>query len=156
MGEKTRVSASTEIAAPCGQVYAMVTDLPRMGEWSPDNKGGKWLGGASAAAPGAKFKGSNQHGKKKWSGVVRINDATAPSRFDFTTIAGPFQFGDWTYEIEPTATGCKVTESWTDKRNAVFSLPVLGKMITGVGDRATHNLAAIETTLANLKKSAEA
>ena len=155
MGEKAPVSASTEIAAPCDKVYAMVTDLERMGEWSPENKGGAWKGGATAAAPGAVFKGRNQNGKKKWSGVVRVVDVTPPSRFAFTTVVGPMQIGTWSYDIEPTATGCKVTESWVDRRNPVFALPILGKAVTGVADRATHNKAAIETTLANLKKAAE-
>jgi uncharacterized protein YndB with AHSA1/START domain len=156
MGEKPPVTATTEIAAPCDKVYAMVTDLPRMGEWSPDNRGGDWKGGATVATPGAVFKGRNQNGKKKWSGVVKVDDVTIPSRFAFTTIVGPMQIGTWSYEIEPTAAGCKVTESWVDKRNPVFSLPFLGKAITGVADRATHNKAAMETTLANLKKAAEA
>lgn len=155
MGEKSRVSATTEIAAPADKIYAMVTDLERMGEWSPENKGGTWLGGANAAAPGAKFKGRNENGKKKWTGVVRIDEVNPPSRIAFTTIAGPFQFGTWSYDIEETPGGCRVTESWQDKRNAVFSLPFLGKAVTGVADRATHNKAAIETTLANLKKVAE-
>ncbi|MBA3744199.1 SRPBCC family protein [Sporichthya sp.] len=155
MGEKSPISATTEIAAPAEKVYAMVTDLPRMGEWSPDNRGGDWKGGAAVATPGAVFKGRNQNGKKKWSGVVKVTDVTIPSRFAFTTIVGPMQIGTWSYDIEPTATGCKVTESWVDKRNPVFSLPILGKLITGVSDRPTHNKAAMETTLANLKKSAE-
>jgi uncharacterized protein YndB with AHSA1/START domain len=155
MGEKDPISATTEIAAPSDRVYAMVSDLPRMGEWSPDNVGGSWKDGTSAAAPGAVFKGRNQHGKKKWSGVVRVIDATPPSRFAFTTVVGPMKIGTWSYEIESTASGCKVTESWVDQRNAIFSIPALGKMITGVADRATHNHAAMETTLANLKKAAE-
>jgi uncharacterized protein YndB with AHSA1/START domain len=154
MGEKAPVSASTEIAAPADKVYAMVTDLARMGEWSPDNVGGTWKSG-DGAAPGAVFKGKNQNGKKKWSGVVKIVDVTPPSRFAFTTIVGPMKICTWSYDIEPTGSGCKVTESWVDQRNAVFSLPFLGKAVTGVADRATHNKAAMETTLANLKKAAE-
>lgn len=156
MGEKAPISTSTEIAAPAEKIYAMVTDLTRMGEWSPDNVGGEWKGGVSGAAPGAVFKGKNSNGGKKWSGVVRVDDATAPKRFAFTTIVGPMKIGTWSYDIEPTADGCKVTESWVDKRNPVFSLPFLGKAVTGVADRATHNKAAMETTLANLKKAAEA
>ena len=38
-----QVSVTTEIAAPVEQVWAMVSDLTRMGEWSPENEGATWL-----------------------------------------------------------------------------------------------------------------
>ncbi|MFY8159652.1 MAG: SRPBCC family protein, partial [Ilumatobacteraceae bacterium] len=49
----TPVSVSVEIKAPVEKVWAMITDLPRMGEWSPENKGGEWMKGATTAAVGA-------------------------------------------------------------------------------------------------------
>ena len=35
------VSVVREVAASPEKVWALVTDLPRMGEWSPENQGGK-------------------------------------------------------------------------------------------------------------------
>ena len=61
------VSVSREIAAPAEQVWAMVSDVTRMGEWSPEAEGATWLGDASGAAPGARFRGTNRHGTKTWS-----------------------------------------------------------------------------------------
>jgi uncharacterized protein YndB with AHSA1/START domain len=46
----TPVSVSVEIKAPVAKVWAMITDLPRMGEWSPENQGGEWMKGATTAA----------------------------------------------------------------------------------------------------------
>ena len=60
-----QVSVTREIGAPAGQVWAMVSDLTRMGEWSPENEGGEWLRGAAGAQPGASFRGTNRNGKKK-------------------------------------------------------------------------------------------
>jgi Polyketide cyclase / dehydrase and lipid transport len=37
--------ASIEIQASPEAVYDLVSDLPRMGEWSPENIGGEWQGG---------------------------------------------------------------------------------------------------------------
>jgi polyketide cyclase/dehydrase/lipid transport protein len=34
--------ASIEIHASPEAVYDLVSDLPRMGEWSPENIGGEW------------------------------------------------------------------------------------------------------------------
>src|SRR5262249_3904138 len=37
--------ASIEIQASPEAIYDLVSDLPRMGEWSPENIGGEWQGG---------------------------------------------------------------------------------------------------------------
>lgn len=156
MAEKQAVSSSTTIAAAPATVYTLVSDLTRMGEWSPEAAGGQWLGDVTGPAVGARFKGTNENGTKKWSTVVTVTDATAPSRFAFCTKVGPMTVAEWVYDINPTAdgAGCQVTETWIDGRNVVIS--VLGKFVTGVDDRVTHTKTMIETTLANLKQTAEA
>ena len=55
-------AATRDIAAPAEKVWILVTDLPRMGEWSPENAGGKWVKGATGPALGAVFKGTNRNG----------------------------------------------------------------------------------------------
>ncbi len=59
----------------------------------------------------------------------------------------------WIYEIESTAAGCRVTESWTDQRQGL--LKVLSKGATGVADRASHNREAMGKTLERLAAAAE-
>jgi uncharacterized protein YndB with AHSA1/START domain len=152
VGEK--ISGTIEIAAPPENVWALVSDLPRMGEWSPENDGGEWVGGATCAETGAKFKGRNSHGKRKWTGVARINEAVAPSRLSFTVVlVGPITGATWSYDIEPTSAGCKVTETWED--TITRPIPVIGKVLTGVKDRPAFAKTSIETTLAGIKKTAE-
>ena len=48
-----QVSVTREIDASAETVWAMVSDVTRMGEWSPETDGGAWLGGATGAAPAA-------------------------------------------------------------------------------------------------------
>ncbi len=55
------------------------------------------------------------------------------------------------YEIEPTATGSRVTHSWIDHRGTVAAF--FGKVVSGVADRATHNKKNMEITLDNLAKA---
>jgi hypothetical protein len=148
------VSGSVEVAADPKVVYDLISDLPRMGEWSPENTGGKWRGGASGPATGAKFKGKNKIGWRMWSTDVVVTDATAPSQFAFKVGKLGLPIAEWTYEIAPTATGCTVTESMVDTRSGFTKK--LGTLVTGVKDRKTYNAPCIETTLANLKKAAEA
>ena len=150
-----QVSVSREIAAPADKVWAMVSDVTRMGEWSPENAGGKWLDGATAATPGAKFRGTNRRGKRTWKSVATVVDAEPGRRFSFrVTAGGGFKVAEWGYAFEPTATGCRVTETWKDQRSRFFK-PISG-LATGVSDRATYNRAGMEQTLERLAAVAEA
>jgi hypothetical protein len=152
MAENTMLTASTSIEAPPEKIYALVSDLTRMGEWSPEAVGGKWVGG-TGPAPGVKFKGNNAHGSKKWSTVVEVTEASEPKRFAFATKVGPIVVAEWAYSIESSDAGCTVTESWVDKRNAVISF--VGKYLTGVDDRVAHTQSMLESTLTKLKQTAE-
>jgi len=150
----TPVSVSTDIAADPKVVYDLISVLARMGEWSPENTGGKWKGGATGPAVGAKFKGKNKIGWRQWSTDVVVTEASAPESFAFKVSAMGMSVADWTYRITPTASGCTVTESYTDTRGGLIK--TVGGLITGIKDRDTHNTGCMETTLANLKKAAEA
>ena len=131
----------------------MVTDLPRMGEWSPENQGGEWVKGASGPAEGAEFKGRNKNGKRQWSTVVKVNACEAPRKFSFGLMLLGRKWVDWVYEIEPTAAGCRVTHSWVDHRTKLMDR--IGGIVSGVPDRAEHNRRNMEVTLGNLAKAAE-
>lgn len=147
------VTVTTDIDAPCDAVYAMVTDLPGMGAHSPENTGGRWLGGANGPAVGARFKGTNKKGFRRWSTTVTVTDATGPRRFAFDVDFTGIPIAAWTYEITERPGGCTVAETYRDRRPGwmrVGSGPVMG-----VTDRAAHNRVGMEQTLANLKRAAE-
>ncbi|CAB4618953.1 unannotated protein [freshwater metagenome] len=150
----TPVSVSLDIAASPEKVWALVIDLPRMGEWSPENQGGVWAKGATGPAVGARFKGRNKNGKKSWSTSVEVNVLDAPKKFSFGLMALGKNWCDWIYEIEATATGCRVTHSWVDHRASWHDK--LGKLVSGVSNRAVHNRKNMEITLQNLAAAATA
>ena len=146
--------ATTTIAADPVKVYNLVADLPRMGEWSPENNGGKWIGGATGPAVGARFRGHNSRGVLRWSTTAEVVDATPGKRFAFDVTYGPVPISHWEYTFEPDGDGCRVTESWVERRPLwmkVGSIPVMA-----VADRAKHNRRTMEVTLAALKVAAEA
>ena len=151
MGE--RVSVTQEIGAPAETVWAMVADITRMGEWSPENEGSTWRGGATGPQPGATFSGANRNGKKTWKTAGRIVDAEPGRLLTFRITAVGLKVAEWRYEFEPIATGCRVTETWIDQRGHVAKS--LGKPVSGVTDRAAHNRATMERTLERLKAAAE-
>ncbi len=147
-----KVAVVREVSASPEKVWSLVTDLPRMGEWSPENLGGEWLDGATCAAVGARFRGDNKNGDKSWQATVSVGVCDAPKKFVFTLKFKENHLCDWVYEIEPTATGCRVTHAWVAGTHWEQFAP-FGKDISGVDDRATHNLRNMGVTLDNLVKA---
>ena len=146
--------ATADIAAPAAKVWSLVSDLPRMGEWSPENTGGRWIGGATGPAVGAKFRGTNRKGLRRWSTTCTVTAAEEGKRFTFDVTYGPLAISTWDYTFSTTnGGGTTVVEEWTDRRPGwmkVASGPVMGVM-----DRAAHNQRGMEQTLALLKAAAE-
>ncbi|HVF20133.1 MAG TPA: SRPBCC family protein [Mycobacteriales bacterium] len=153
MPSASPVSASTRIAAPPERVWALISDLPRMGEWSPETTRVTWRGGVTSAMPGARFVGHNRNGVRRWSthGVVRVAEPGRELSFDISFVG--FPISRWTYRIEPDGDGCVVTESTADRRGPV--MPWVSAPFTGVIDRASHNARTMEATLEALRVAAE-
>jgi uncharacterized protein YndB with AHSA1/START domain len=149
----TTISVSRDVAAPARELWAMVSDVTRMGEWSPESVGGRWVGGATGPAVGARFRGRNQHGWRRWSTACRVVACEPGREFTFDVTSVGFGVARWSYTFEPTDDGTRVTESWTDHRNALVKMP--SQLVSGVSDRAEHNRAGMEATLAKLAEAAE-
>ena len=149
------ISVTRDIAAPPAKVWALVSDLPRMGEFSPENTGGKWVRGATGPAVGARFVGSNRNGKKKWTTTCTISECESPRVFAFDVAVGPVKVARWEYRIEPLDNGgSRVTETWSDRRG--WLAKKLGGPASGVTDRATANRTGMEETLRRLGDAATA
>ena len=146
-------AVSREIGAPPETVWDMVSDVTRMGEWSPETTTCEWEKGATAPVVGAKFKGTNRNGSKTWSTGATVTAADRGRRFAFLVAVGPVKVAEWSYDFETTDAGCRVTETWTDRRNGLVK--ALGKPMSGVDDRAAHNRAGMEHTLERLAAAAE-
>lgn len=141
----TPVVVSREINISPETVFAMVSDLTRMGEWSPENQGGQWVKGASGAAVGAQFKGRNSNGKKSWGTTVRVYEFVPSNKIGFALMVGGSRWCDWVWEVAPSANGSTVTHSWIDRRSKFADW--LGKKVSGVADRSEHNRKNMEVTL---------
>jgi len=139
--------------APADHVWTLITDVTRMGEWSPETTAAEWLGDASGPAAGAKFRGTNRNGSKSWKSVATVVDATPGRAFTFRVKALGLSVAEWGYTIEPNPDGCIVTEHWTDRRG--MFMKTVSPKATGVADRAEHNRAGMEQTLERLAGAAE-
>jgi hypothetical protein len=95
-------------------VWAVLSDVTRSGEWSHETQGGEWLDGATAAVPGARFRGRNENGRAKWSRVCEVLTADAPNVISWRTVPTRIYRDStrWTYALTPIDGGCRVTQSF--------------------------------------------
>ncbi|MFT3660151.1 MAG: SRPBCC family protein [Gordonia sp. (in: high G+C Gram-positive bacteria)] len=147
------VSADIVISADPAKVYALITDLDVMSGIAAETTSMAWIRGRGAA-PGAKFKGRNANGGKKWTTTCTVTAAEPGRAFEFEVKSAVLPIARWRYDIEAVDGGCRVTESTWDRRPGWF-VPIGGKA-TGVVDRAGANADHIRMTLAGLKARAEA
>jgi uncharacterized membrane protein len=148
--------ARVHIDAPPDAVYALVSDLTRMGEWSPETVAAQWVDGATAAVPGAWFEGTNKAGRVTWTTRCQIDVAEPGRELAWVVHAGGAPSSRWSYRFEPAGDGTDVIESMEGFRSYGAVARIIKRVATGVGDRAKHNTAGMEATLARIKAAAEA
>lgn len=147
------------VDAPPERLYELVSDITRMGEWSPETVRCRWIGGATGPAVGARFKGTNRRRFLRWGTKARIV-AAEPGR-EFTFVVGVLMFGremtKWRYTFEPApGGGTDVTESFEMMDDLPWVIAFGERRLMGIRDRRADLEAAMQRTLENLKTAAEA
>jgi hypothetical protein len=152
----TEPSATGKIAVNASpeRIYALVSDPGALAGLAEEYTGHRWLGGATKAAVGVRFRGGNKNGFRRWSTLSTITDAEEGARFAFDVRSFGQPVARWQYDIEPNAEGAVVTESTWELRSSWFK--VVSQLATGVWRRDEANQANIETTLRRLRAQAEA
>ena len=100
MAEQIRVERT--IRAEATELYDLVSDLPRMGEWSPENTGGTWVNGAEGPVVGARFKGvePDRVGRAGSTDVVVTVAEPGEAVQRSTSRRGPLKIANWDYRFE--------------------------------------------------------
>jgi Polyketide cyclase / dehydrase and lipid transport len=147
------VQVEQAIAASPESLYEMVSDVTSMGSWSPETTVCRWLGGATGPVLGARFKGTNRNGWRRWRTTCTVVSADSGRRFAFDVDYGPLPVARWAYDFFPDGAGCRVVETWTDRRQG-WMIKV-SPVVMGVSDRVGHNRESMTTTLSRLRAAAE-
>jgi len=148
-------SVTRDIAADPMTVWSAVADITRMGEWSPEVESCVWQDGSSEPVAGARFDGHNRNGDRTWSTHAEVSAAEPGVSFHFKALFGEhdYHFANWHYDFESIEGGTRVTESWEDLRPDDIIAASSG--MSGVEDRAPHNTAGMEETLARIAAAVE-
>ena len=149
-------SATVEIDAPPDRVYALISDITRMGEWSPECRHCEWTGGATEPVVGARFKARNKAAKgPAWSNKPVVTVADPGSEFAFSRSGPGIGAYTWRYRMEPTERGTRLTESYEVTRPLSKAMAWFTEKWTGSSDRDADLRNGMETTLARIKQAAE-
>lgn len=149
-------SISLRMQATPEHVYALVSDVTRTPEFSPEILECTWLDGATGPAVGARFKARNKVANRPaWHNKPVVTAAEPGRRFSF---ARTEPFGgtvEWTYTFEPNSDGTLVTESYAVTK----PLHPIGWFMIGVlfarKNRRADLREGMEHTLQRLRAAAE-
>ena len=146
-------TSSIEIARPSADVWAAITDVTRMGEWSPECVAGRWVDGATGPATGARFEGDNVAKVagltvKRWTTTSVVTECEPGRLFEFVAE----ELTTWRYGLETVGNATRVTESFAYQVSGF-----VGRVLyDGVLRRESAMTKGMHRTLGRLKQALEA
>src|SRR5882762_1657008 len=115
-------SVTVHMAAPPEKVWDLVSDVTKIGRYSPETFEAEWLDGAAGPAVGARFRGHvkrNGKGPTYWT-TCSVTACEPNKEFAFGVGKPGKAMNVWGYRLEPSGDGTDVTESF-----ALAPLPLL-------------------------------
>jgi uncharacterized protein YndB with AHSA1/START domain len=109
-----RAAVTLHIDAPPEKVWGLVSDITRMGDYSPEVFEAEWLDGATGPAVGARYRGHvkrNEIGPTYWT-VCKVTECVPGEVFEFAVVMRDRPLNVWRYEFEAVGGGTDVTESF--------------------------------------------
>ena len=156
-----RGQATIEIAAPPARVYDLISDITRMGEWSPECYRCEWVDVTHEPVVGARFQGHNRMGPIRWTTTCEIVTAERGREFAFTVMhdKNNRESTRWRYSFSEGDTGTVLTESFefvwcplASRIGALF-LPRGRVLRQGVNETVERIRAVAESNVAAAKDS---
>src|SRR6187402_62567 len=100
-------SVTVTMHAPPERIWDLVSDVTRIGRYSPETFEAEWLDGATGPAVGARFRGHvkrNRKGPTYWTTCTVVT--SEPGReFAFAVGPGNHPVNVWRYRLEPAGDG---------------------------------------------------
>jgi hypothetical protein len=146
-------SESVVVAATPEALYDLVSDVTRVGEWSPECRASWWDEGAGAKT-GDWFTGRNESGDNTWETKSQVVAAERGKEFAFQ-VGGSYV--RWGYTFAPVDGGTELTESWAFLPDGIafFHKTFEADAEGAIEGRIATARSGIRDTLAAIKKIAE-
>jgi uncharacterized protein YndB with AHSA1/START domain len=148
-------SVTIHMKASPQRVWDLVSDVTRIGRYSPETFEAEWADGATGPAKGAKFRGHvNRNGRnimKYWT-TCTVTESEPGKVFAFGVGNDPAKpLNVWRYDIVEAGDGCDVTESFT--LTPTFGLRVYWAVLGW--SRGKTNRNGMRATLERVREDAE-
>jgi len=141
---------SRTIAAPAGVVYAVISDVTRTPELSPEVVSCAWVAGDGPTV-GARFRAKNKARRgPSWSNTPEVITADVGREFAFVRRERMFGELVWRYRLEPSDGGTTVLESYQVTRAVPLVTRWAMRLFYGAKDRPADLHEGMVRTLARL------
>lgn len=140
---------SLYVDAPPAEVWALVSDVTRIGEFSPETFEARWTRGSTGPEVGATFKGHvkrNGVGPTYWSGC-KVTVCEPERHFEWSVGSDSVTVNNWGYRLRPEGDGTRVTEYFRLEP----SLPTRAYWLLLGHLRGRTNRRGMRTTLERMK-----
>lgn len=146
-------SVTVHIRAPAQEIWELISDVTRIGSFSPETFEGEWIDGSTGPAAGARFRGHvkrNGWGPTYWTKCT-VMECEPGKSFSFGVGSTQRPLNVWSYRLEPAGDGTDVTESFQ-----LADVPLLRLYWAVLGwARGKTNREGMRTTLERIKTEAE-
>jgi hypothetical protein len=126
-----------EVDAAVQDVWSVVSDVTRVGEWSHECRSAEWMSGATLAAPGVRFRGRNRARGLAWSRTCEIVAVEEPHEIVWRTVPSWLypDSTEWSIRLQASARGTRITQTFRVVRAPWFLDRLYAQLIPGHRDR---------------------
>ncbi|OSC39473.1 SRPBCC family protein [Mycobacterium decipiens] len=144
------LQAQIDINAPAAKVWALISDLRRMPQWSPQCR---WMRPIGPLRQGTRTINLNRRNHLFWPTTCTVVEIVPEQKLAFRVDSNR---SIWSYELEPNAHGTRVTES-RHAENGVssFSNLSVNALFGGTTNFERELVEGMNASLANIKTAAE-
>jgi uncharacterized protein YndB with AHSA1/START domain len=105
-------TAAVHIDASPEEVWETVADIGRQKDWSCESAGCEWILPSDRVAPGARFRGHNRRGFRRWTRENEVTGVEAGRLFGWRTLPSRLypDSTDWLIELSAEGDGTEVRE----------------------------------------------
>ena len=117
-------SVTVHMDAAPERIWELVSDVTRIGRYSPETFEAEWLDGATGPAVGARFRGHvkrNGKGPTSWT-TCTVTECEPGRTFAFGVGSPERPLNVWSYRLAPAGHGTDVTESFSLARTVPLRL----------------------------------
>lgn len=139
-----------DIDAPVSKVWALISDVRRMPQWSPQCR---WMKPLGQLRPGTRTLNLNRRSWLYWTTTCTIVELVPEEKLAFRVNTNNTI---WTYELEPHGQGTRITESrHAENGVTAFSSLSVNALLGGTTSFEQELVEGMNTSLANIKAVAE-